>query len=108
SLAQFQEALLANRVSNVRFLDNYSRCIVQISGEAFVIGEGYPKESPVDNETPMKVVAQVRNAGVPYKVEGYNLSGYAKQKSYSSKETMEALKRQQIEDEKIAAFTYDE
>jgi hypothetical protein len=65
------------------------------------IGEGYPKESPSTDESPLKVVAQLRNAGVPYSVD-FNLGKYAKRtKTYKSKDTMAAEGRQRDEDREV-------
>jgi hypothetical protein len=65
------------------------------------IGEGYPKESPSTDESPLKVVAQLRNAGVPYSVD-FNLGKYAKRKvNFKSKDTMAAEGRQRDEDREV-------
>lgn len=46
-----------------------------------LIGEGYPEERAFSDDSPMKVVGLLRNAGVPFTTE-FRMAKYAKPKSY--------------------------
>lgn len=46
-----------------------------------LIGEGYPEDRAFSDDSPMKVVGLLRNAGVPFTTQ-FNTRKYAKPKSY--------------------------
>ncbi|KAG5174915.1 hypothetical protein JKP88DRAFT_351740 [Tribonema minus] len=102
SYAEFNQLLFKREIASAKFYGSkYDRCVLTLlDGTEARIGEGYPRESPATDESPLKVVAQLRNAGVPYKVD-FNLRGYTYLKSYKSRETLAAEDRQRDEDSRI-------
>jgi hypothetical protein len=105
SYEKFQQLLVQKKVVRARFSSpGLERCFVTIEGgqgEVEIV-EGYPKVTPVSDESPARVLAQLRNAGIPYNALGQiDLSQYRKNKPVRSEETDAAEARQVAEDSEV-------
>ncbi|KAA8497217.1 hypothetical protein FVE85_0946 [Porphyridium purpureum] len=47
----------------------YNRAYVYAGGKKLLLGEGYPKESPITPESPLAVQAKLRDAKIPFSVD---------------------------------------
>ncbi|CAN0093249.1 unnamed protein product [Ectocarpus sp. 8 AP-2014] len=99
SFEDFERALLKGEVARCEFFGpNFDKAIIVLKdGTRALIGEGYPEERAFSDDSPMKVVGLLRNAGVPFTTE-FRMAKYSKPKSYKSSETLEAENRQKSED----------
>ncbi|CAM9479066.1 unnamed protein product, partial [Ectocarpus sp. 6 AP-2014] len=95
SFEDFERALLKGEVARCEFFGpNFDKAIIVLKdGTRALIGEGYPEERAFSDDSPMKVVGLLRNAGVPFTTE-FRMAKYSKPKSYKSSETLEAENRQ--------------
>lgn len=100
SYDNFNRALLKGQVERCDFYGaDLSKAIVHLAdGTEALIGEGYPQEKPFSDDSPMKVVAELRNAKVPFTTQ-FSVKSYSKPRSYKSAETLQAENRQRVEDE---------
>lgn len=98
----FNRALLKGEVKKCEFFGaNFDKAVVQLKdGTRALIGKGYPEERAFSDDSPMKVVGLLRNAGVPYTTQ-FKMTAYSKPKSYKSVETIEAENRQRNEDQAL-------
>lgn len=61
-MAQFRSALQRGEVTRVWFFGTLNdRCFFERAGQIARIGDGYPVENPASNESPLWVMAQVRD-----------------------------------------------
>ncbi|CAN0181982.1 unnamed protein product, partial [Ectocarpus fasciculatus] len=83
SFEDFERALLKGEVSRCEFFgSNFDKAIIVLKdGTRALIGEGYPEERAFSDDSPMKVVGLLRNAGVPFTTE-FRVAKYSKPKSY--------------------------
>eukprot|EP00904_Undaria_pinnatifida_P014228 jgi/Undpi1/9936/HiC_scaffold_28.g12390.m1 len=97
---EFNRSLLKGEVKKCEFYGpNFDKAVVQLKdGTKALIGKGYPEERAFSDDSPMKVVGLLRNAGVPYTTQ-FKMTAYSKPKSYKSVETLEAENRQRNEDQ---------
>ncbi|CAM9262356.1 unnamed protein product [Choristocarpus tenellus] len=105
---EFNRLLFKGEIVRCKFYgSNYDTAVVELkNGSKAKIGAGYPRESPGSDESPVRVIAQLRNAGIPYSTP-FDLMGYSKPLSYKSAETLQADKRQQDEDETMERLMSD-
>eukprot|EP00752_Nemacystus_decipiens_P004308 g3937.t1 len=102
SFEDFQRALLRGDVTKCEFFgSNFDKAVIVFKdGTRALIGEGYPEERAFSDDSPMKVAALLRNAGVPFTTQ-FRMGKYSKPKSYKSSETMAAENRQKSEDKAL-------
>ncbi|CAN0431242.1 unnamed protein product, partial [Hapterophycus canaliculatus] len=68
SFQDFERALLRGDVKECEFFgSNFDKAVIVLKdGTRALIGEGYPEERAFSDDSPMKVVGLLRNAGVPF------------------------------------------
>ncbi|CAM9256340.1 unnamed protein product [Pylaiella littoralis] len=102
SFEDFERKLLKGEVTKCEFFgSNFDKAVIVLNdGTRALIGKGYPQERAFSDDSPMKVVGLLRNAGVPFSTQ-FNTGKYAKPKSYKSSETLQAENRQKSEDQAL-------
>ncbi|CAM9829244.1 unnamed protein product [Scytosiphon promiscuus] len=105
SFEDFERALLRGDVQKCEFFgSNFDKAVIVLKdGTRALIGEGYPEERAFSDDSPMKVVGLLRNAGVPFTTQ-FRVGNYNKPRAYKTSETMEAESRQKSEDAALEAL----
>ncbi|CAM9498250.1 unnamed protein product [Ascophyllum nodosum] len=99
SFDDFERSLLKGEVKRCEFFGaNFEKAVLQFAdGSKALIGEGYPQDRAFSDDSPLQVLAMLRNAGVPFTTP-FKTNKYAKPRLYKTAETLQAENRQRAED----------